>query len=178
MVWNFACWCILGTFKTDLIMVMVCWYSSFWCHFDLVRRVKFGVSGHFPENASWEWPEFLHADVSWPPSKLISLWSWAVDFYNFGVFFLSEMGQIWGFRAFPGEPFFSNGLKFCMLMYLEHIQNWLDFGRSLMILLILALIWLSETGQIWGFQAFSGECMEGIAWNFACGCTLTTFTTD
>ena len=65
MVWNFACWCILGTFRTDYIMVMVCWFYSFWRHLGLVKWVIFGVSGHFPENAWWEWPEILHADVSW-----------------------------------------------------------------------------------------------------------------
>ena len=58
------------------------------------------VSGHLPENAWREWPEILHADVSWPSSELISLWPWSVDFSNFGT---SETGQIWGFRAFPGE---------------------------------------------------------------------------
>ena len=84
MVWNFACWCILGTFRTVLIMVMVCWFSSFWRHFDLVKWVKFGVSGHFPVNA---WPDILQADVSWPPSELISLWSRYVEFSIFGGFF-------------------------------------------------------------------------------------------
>ena len=47
-----------------------------------------------------------------------------------------------------------NGLKFCTLMYLDHLQNWLVYGHVLLIFLILALFWLSETGQIWGFQAF------------------------
>ena len=41
-----------------------------------------------------------------------------------------------------------------MLMYPDHIKNWLDYGYSLLIFLILMLFWLSETGQIWGFQAF------------------------
>ena len=36
-----------------------------------------------------------------------------------------------------------------------------------MIFLILALFWPSEMGQIWGFQAFPGERMEELAWNFA-----------
>ena len=49
---------------------------------------------------------------------------------------------------------------------------------GLLIFLILALFWLSETGQIWGFRAFPGECMEGMAWNFARWCTLTTFRID
>ena len=48
-----------------------------------LKRVKFGVSGHFPKNAQREWPEILHADVSWPPSEMIRLWLWFVDFCNF-----------------------------------------------------------------------------------------------
>ena len=71
-----------------------------------------------------------------------------------------------------------NGLKFYMLIYLDHLQNWLVYGHSLLIFIILALFWLSETGQIWGFRAFPGERMEGMAWNFACWCILTTFRTD
>ena len=43
------------------------------------------VSGHFPDNALRDWPEILHADVSWPPSEQISLWPWSVDFSNFGT---------------------------------------------------------------------------------------------
>ena len=71
-----------------------------------------------------------------------------------------------------------NGLKFCMLMYPDHLQNSLVYGYGLLILLILALFWLSETGQNWGFRAFPGERMEEMAWNFACWCILTTFRTD
>ena len=52
-----------------------------------------------------------------------------------------------------------NGLKICMLIYLDHLQNGVVYGHSLLIFLILALFWLSETGQIWGFQAFLRECM-------------------
>ena len=77
-------------------------------------------------------------------------------------------------RRTPG----GNGLKFYMLMYLDHHQNWLVYGLGLLLILILALFWLSETGQIWGFRAFPGERMEGMAWNFACWCILTTFRTD
>ena len=66
-----------------------------------------------------------------------------------------------------------NSLKFYMLMYLDHLQNWLVYGYSLLIFL-----WLSETGQIWGFRAFPGERIEEMAWNFACWCILTTFRTD
>ena len=69
-------------------------------------------------------------------------------------------------------------LKFYMLMYLDHLQNWLVYGHGLLVFLILALFWLSETGQIWGFRVFPGERMEGMAWNFARWCILTTFRTD
>ena len=41
-----------------------------------------------------------------------------------------------------------------MLMYPDNFQNWLDYGYSLYIFLILILFLLSETGQIWGFQEF------------------------
>ena len=41
-----------------------------------------------------------------------------------------------------------------------------------------ALLWLNETGQIWDFRAFPGECMEGMAWKFVCWCILTTYRTD
>ena len=47
---NFACWCIVTMFRTEQIMVTVCLFSSFWCHFDLVKRVKFGGFRAFP----WE----------------------------------------------------------------------------------------------------------------------------
>ena len=47
IAWNFACRCILTTFRTDEIMITVCWFFSFWHYFDSVKWVKFGVSGHF-----------------------------------------------------------------------------------------------------------------------------------
>ena len=69
-------------------------------------------------------------------------------------------------------------LKFYMLMYLDHLQNWLVYCHCLVIFLILALFGLSETGQIWGFRVFSGERMEEMAWNFARWCIWTTFRTN
>ena len=70
------------------------------------------------------------------------------------------------------------GLKFCMMMYLGHLQRWLDYGQGLLIFLLFASLWLSEMGQIWGFRTFPGERMVGMAWNFSCWCILTTVTTD
>ena len=84
-------------------------------------------------------------------------------------------------ERFPGicrRTHGENGLKFYMLMYLDHFQNWLVYGYGLLIFQILALFWLSETDQIWGFRAFLEERMEGMAWNFTCWCILTIFRTD
>ena len=84
-------------------------------------------------------------------------------------------------ERFPGicrRTHGGNGLQFYMLMYLDRLQNWLVYGHGLLIFLILALFWLSETGQIWGFRAFPGVCMEEMASNFARWCILTTFRTD
>ena len=65
--------------------------------FDSVKRVKFWVSGHFPENALREWPQIVYADVPWP--LLCS-----VDFFsNLTLVWLSKMGQILGYRAFTEE---------------------------------------------------------------------------
>ena len=58
-----------------------------------MKRVKFGVSGHFQENTWKEWPDFLYADVSLPPSELIWSWLWSVDYF-------SNFGAIWGSWAF------------------------------------------------------------------------------
>ena len=80
--------------------------------------------GHFLENAWREWPEILHSDVSWQPSELISS------------------------------------------------------GSRSVIFVILALFWLSETGQIWGFRVYLRERLEGMAWNMVCCCILTTFRTE
>ena len=98
-----------------------------------MKRVKFGVSGHFLENAWREWPEILHADVSWPPSELISSRSRSVDFCHFGTILT------WWNRSnlvFPGiswRTHWGNGLKYGVLLYPDHLQNWLDYGYGLVI---------------------------------------------
>ena len=55
-----------------------------------------------------------------------------------------------------------NGLKFGILMYPDHFQNWLNLDHGLLIFLIWGQCWLSEEGKIWDFQAFHGEHMEEI----------------
>ena len=165
MASTFACWCILTTYRTVWILVTVCWFFYCWRHFDLVKPVKLGVSGYFPQNPWREWSETLHADVSWPPSKL-------QIFLILALFWLSEKAQIWGFRAFPGVRTEDFALIFCMLP-LELIRLW-----SWSVNFALASLWFSERGQIWGFRAFSGERMEGMAYNLACWCIPTTFKID
>ena len=76
MARNFACWCILATFRTDKIMVTVCRFFWFKCYFDLVKWVKFGVSR--------------------------PCWSCFVDFPHYGDP-LAEIGHIWGFWALSVE---------------------------------------------------------------------------
>ena len=147
---------------------MVCWFFQFWHYFDLVKRVKFGVSGHIQENAWREWPEictlmYLDHFQDWlvyGDSLLIVL--------ILALFWLSETGQIWGFRSFPGERMEE------MTWILHSDVSWPPsdlislWSCSVDFLKILALFWLSETGQIWGFHAFSGKPIKEMAWNFAC----------
>ena len=96
-------------------------------------------------------------------------------FLILALFWLSETGQIWGFRAFPGERMEEMAWNFARWCILTTFQNWLVYGQGLLIFQILALFWLSETGQIWGFRAFPGERMEEMAWSFARWCILTTY---
>ena len=84
-------------------------------------------------------------------------------------------------ERFPGicqRTHGGNGLKFYMMMYVDHLQKWLVYGHGLLIFLILALCWRSETGQIYGFWAFPEERMGEMALNFARWCVLTTYSTD
>ena len=49
-----------------------------------------------------------------------------------------------------------NGLKFCMLMYLDHLQNWLVYGHGLLIFVILAFFNLVK----WVRFGVSGHFLE------------------
>ena len=52
-----------------------------------------------------------------------------------------------------------------MLMDPVHLLNWLNNGHGTLIS-FLAPLSFGETGQIWGFRAFSGTRMKGMAWDF------------
>ena len=69
-------------------------------------------------------------------------------------FWLSETSQIpisWHLLRTHGR----NSMEFGIFMYPHHLQNWQDDSHSLLIFLILAPFWLSETDQIWDFWKFS-----------------------
>ena len=81
-------------------------------------------------------------------------------------------------KRFPGlflRILRRNGLQFDVLIYADHLQNWLDFSYGLLIFLLLAPLWLGETAQIWGFHALSWEHKEVMALNLVCWCIWTTF---
>ena len=76
------------------------------------------------------------------------------------LFWLIETGQIRGFRAFRGERMEEmawNGMKFCTLMYLDHLQNWLVYGHSLLVFSNFAAISTQWNGSNLGF---SGICWK------------------
>ena len=79
------------------------------------------VSWHFPENAWRDWPQILHANLSWPSSELIRLWSRSISF--FGVTLTYWNGSNLGFLGIFRRTHGGNGLKMYMLMYPDHLQN-------------------------------------------------------
>ena len=85
------------------------------------------------------------------PGRLIIFWhNERVKFWVSGIFWRTH-----GRR----------GLKFGILVYPDHLLNWVDVSHGLSIYLILKQFWLCEAHKIWDFRAFSGEHMEGIAWS-------------
>ena len=160
---------------------MVCWFLWFWHYFDLVKvkgsNLGFpGISWRIQGGNGFKFCTLMYLDhlQNW-----LVLGHGLLIFVILALFWLSEMGQIYlGFPGISWRTHGGNGLKYGMLLYPDHLHNWLAYGYSLVIFLILVLFWLSETGQIWGFRAFSGKPIEEMAWNFACWCILTTFRTD
>ena len=99
IAWNFLRWCILTTSRTDYILVTVFWFSSFWGHFDLVKRVKFVVSGPFAgertERIAWN---FACWCILTPP-ELIRFWSWSDNLPPFDF----DLVKWLKFRGFSGD---------------------------------------------------------------------------
>ena len=72
------------------------------------------------------------------------------------LFSFSDTGQIGGFRDFL-EKTWEQWPKFDMLIYPDHLWNWLLFGHGLLISRIIAAFWLCETGQISSLHAYYWE---------------------
>ena len=93
-----------------------------------------------------------------------------------GVYMFSDCPSVRSVR-FPGIFLGTHkisGLKFVMLMYPDHLQNWLDFGHVLLIYVILVAPSHNKTGHIWSFRILFVHRMGIIAWNLTCWCILTT----
>ena len=58
---------------------------------------------NFRHNAYGEWLEIWHAAVSWPPLKLVVIWSGLLIFLILAVFWICKTGKICSFRAFSRE---------------------------------------------------------------------------
>ena len=79
----------------------VCWFSTFLCHFDLLKLVKFEVSKHFLENISEECSKIWHAGVSWPPSEQIIQFGHSLFiFILLSPLWRSGTGKISGLQVF------------------------------------------------------------------------------
>ena len=138
-----------------------------WHYFDLVKRVKFGVSRHLPENAWKEWPETLYVDVSWPQSELISCESWSIDFFfKFWHYFdLVKQVKVGVSRHMPGNAW-GEWPEFVHVAASwppsDPITLWsrsVDFSNFGLI-----LTWISESGQIGGLpgicrRTHGGNCL-------------------
>ena len=144
-------------------------FSCFWRNFDLAKWVKFGVSGHFPENGL-KVHVLMYSDQF---QKWFDLGHCLLILLLLAQFYLSEMGQIWRFHVFSGERM--DGMPDMWYADVSWPHRGFNFGHSVLIFLLFLL---SETGQIWGFHAFSGECMDGMAWHSACRCNHTILKND
>ena len=65
------------------------WFSSFGRHFNLVKQVKFGVSGDFRQYALNKWLNIWHGDSSWPPFNWLQFGHSLLIFLILAVFNLT-----------------------------------------------------------------------------------------
>ena len=105
---------------------MVCWFSSFWHHFDLVKQVKFGVSGDFLQNAWEEWnlKEGLKFNMQMCRdciSNCVHFGHGLLIFLILTVFWLSETSQICSSWAFSGE--YIAGIAWTDLVISEEMEK-------------------------------------------------------
>ena len=105
------------------------WFSNFHSHRsnfkvkqanNFVKWVKFwAISGEH----MGEWPEIWHADLSWPSSEMIRLWSWSVDFPHIGCILTYWNRSNLGFLSIFCRTHCKNCLKLGMLVYPDRLWN-------------------------------------------------------
>ena len=123
-----------GHHQNWLCFVMVCWFSSFWRTFDLVRRADIGVSAHY------ECMEQMVRNLAgW-----FILQNWLDGGHAMLLLLILTRFDLVGraklcFPLIIMRTHAQNGLKFDMLMYPDHPRNWPDFGRGLLIIFIFAV---------------------------------------
>ena len=144
--YNSACWCILTTFRTGQIMVMVYWFPPLALLYFRETGEIFGVSGHFPENGNegngLKCCMLLYTDQL---KTNFRLWLRSVDFPHFA-----------GFPAFSWERM--EGMpSFWHADVSQPPSELIWFWSCSRFFPILVPTWLRETGHIWGFPVLSGE---------------------
>ena len=119
VAWNLARRCILTTFRTDKILVSVCWFFTFWHHFSLWNwsnlrflgiflimhvesGLKLGMTMYHDHlhlvTVSWFYSFRHHFDfMKVAKSELIKFWSQSADFP-----LLASLWLHWSNLRFPG----------------------------------------------------------------------------
>ena len=91
---NLTCWCILTTWRNGWILVIICWFSSFWLHFDLrFPGIFLGTQGR-------NGLKFGLLMYSYHLQNRLDFGQGMLLFLILAPFWLSEAVQIWGFRDF------------------------------------------------------------------------------
>ena len=123
-----VCGCTLTTSSSNWNLVTVCLFSS------LLIEVTIEVDVFSGEWIETDWMEGL----TWT-SKPVKLCSWTVyflDLCDFLALWKKSHSEIVGiFRRTPGR----NGVKLGILMYPDHLRNWLHFVNELLIFLIFVV---------------------------------------
>ena len=136
---NWTCLCVLTTSGNDCILVMVCWFSPFWWHFDLVKQIKrVWFSGIFVLMLGKNWLKFGMLIFPDHLQNWLYFAHGLLVFFHLGPFWLSETYQI---RCFLDDFFTThgrNGIIFRMLMCRDHLWKWVHFGHGLLIFFTLA----------------------------------------
>ena len=84
--------------------------------------------GEFSVEHMGEWPKIWHADVSWPLWIWLHFGDWLLIFLVLTALWHRKTCKICSFLFLKMD--WRSGLKFASLIYLDHLQNWFDFGQG------------------------------------------------